>query len=282
MCEWTSTGQIAGVGKVSVSSGVQTDEARTRLGRPTFPVDVVRQDETLTALIHKIGHEIGNPLTAIISLATILERYPADQASAAKLATYAGSIIEEAWRISSLNERLVLLLSTRSGNPAPCDVGALCARALSRYKSRTKRKGLTIKSPEAVLPGGSAIYADSEQLTLLFMELLANAHQAMLYFDEESGVPQKSYVVTLAVEVDDDRVHVLLSNPLREPIRGDLSELFSPLVTHYEDRKHVGVGLTVAYSIVSRFDGAIEVLEESSPAGLSFTVRMSFPRAPAN
>lgn len=250
----------------------------SRIGRPGFPAAEVRDGEILSQLIHKVGHEIGNPLTAIISLSTILERFPLDSSSSDKLASYAASIIDEAWRISSLNERLVLLLSSRTGNVAPCDVGPLLTKALSKYKSRTKRKNFAIDMAP-LLPGGSTVIADAEQLVQLFVELLSNAHQGMLYPDEDAGHAMPSYRCGVTVTPEDKFVEISVRNRIDGAVPFDLNDLFRPLVTKYEDRKHVGLGLTVAHSIVERLDGTIQVLEQIDENGAAFTVSVRLPRA---
>src|SRR5262245_24972844 len=101
----------------------------TRVGKVKLNFTDIRAEELLSHLIHKLGHEIGNPLTSIISLGTILERFSisapgrGETLPPEKIASYASSIIDEAWRISSLTEKLVLTLSNRRGNPVASDLG---------------------------------------------------------------------------------------------------------------------------------------------------------------
>ena len=45
-----------------------------RVGKPKFTKSDFRTPDKLSGFVHKIGHEVGNPLTSIISLASILHR----------------------------------------------------------------------------------------------------------------------------------------------------------------------------------------------------------------
>lgn len=255
----------------SVASSIRT-------GQPDFSPASVRDGESLSQLIHKVGHEIGNPLTAIISLSTILERFPLDSSSSGKLGSYAGSIIDEAWRISALNERLVLLLSSRTGNVSPCDLSQLITKALNKYKSRTKRKNFAVDM-QSLLPEQCAVLADSEQMVQLLLELLSNAHQALLYHDEDAGQTTQIYRCSLSLSTEDDHIVLSLRNRIPEPVPFDLDDIFRPMVTRYEDRKHVGLGLTVAHAIVERFDGTLQAVEERSESGATFSIHVRLPRA---
>ena len=63
--------------------GLESAPGRTvvRSGKPPFLASELRAGETLSEIGHKFGHEVGNPLTAIISLASIVSRtIPADKA----------------------------------------------------------------------------------------------------------------------------------------------------------------------------------------------------------
>ena len=65
----------------SSHSNDQTED-NIRVGKGKFFSPSIRQGELLSDLIHKIGHEIGNPLTSIISLASIIERFGGPTAGA--------------------------------------------------------------------------------------------------------------------------------------------------------------------------------------------------------
>ena len=134
------------------ATGANSRKTQLRTGKPPLGRGELRSGELLSEIGHKFGHEVGNPLTAIISLASILGRtIPADkdsidalfsgQVTAApaapqtskaaapndvdrlklvlsRLPDYANSITQEAWRISALTETLVFLLSDRFNKQA--------------------------------------------------------------------------------------------------------------------------------------------------------------------
>lgn len=257
------------------------NEYKTRFGSPTFDPVTVLTGETLSNLIHKIGHEIGNPLTAIISLGTIIERFSRESPSAdvestfKKTSGYAGSIIDEAWKISALSERLVMLLSQKPGNVGPCNLGEALAKSLQ--KQRLRNRGRTPNVLVSTLGDKPCIaLIDSEQLAVFFGEIFLNAQNAIGY---ELGGDDANHPVTALLRTEGDRVLFALTNDTPEPRSGDLDSLFDLCTTTYGDRKHLGIGLTMCWTIISRFGGTMRLIEQSRQSGYSFTVEVSLPAA---
>src|SRR5262249_40647503 len=150
-------------------------EHTTRLGKVKFDSLEALSPQVLSRLVHKFGHEVGNPLTSLISLASILERFPTVQGSAQqgavgqKVPSYARSIISEAWRVSLLTEKLVLLLSDKHGSPSPCNIAKCIERTLSRMKTR---QGVDTDFIQLCLPGDAGLSAaiDQDQFMVLLSE----------------------------------------------------------------------------------------------------------------
>jgi nitrogen-specific signal transduction histidine kinase/CheY-like chemotaxis protein len=268
----------------------------SRSGRPLFSLDHLRDKEVLSRLIHKIGHEIGNPLTSIISLATIIERFaPLVVAGAnseggietAKVSSYATSIIDESWRISNITEKLVLLLSQKPGGPSICDVGKCTQKALNKIKSRkktdTSRVHLRLHGSEPPM-----VFIDPDQFIALVTELLDNAFQAIEYSEEgrveaepenTESLPADPEITLEASSVGNSTI-LAVHSLSKEPCSLELSTLFEPLITAYTDKKHIGIGLAMAYSIAQRADGEIEVRETKVNGCYQFTAQVRLPRQP--
>ena len=259
---------------------MSAEESNIRIGTPTFDPGVIRSADVLSDLIHKVGHEIGNPLTAIISLAAIIERFHHESTSgepgayAKKTASYAGSIMDEAWKISALSERLVMLLSQKPGNVSSCDLLEAVEKAVQKLRMRQKNKRLDIVIQQ-IGDGSCEVAIDSEQLNVLIIELIVNAQNALLYEWPQDLPPGP---ISAFIRAGENSCVMLISNEVPEPRALDISSLFDPFVTTNADRKHLGLGLTVCWAILKRFDCTVRIIEQPSVAGRSFTVEATFPR----
>lgn len=227
-------------------------------------------------LVHKVGHEIGNPLTSIISLGTIIERFSeakgAEGIEPEKIAAYAKSIIKEAWRISGINEKLVLLLSQRHPSPAPCNVAAAIERSINKLKSR----GIVDPSLVRLVVNGAVspeAYIDQDQFLIILNELISNAATAIAA--EEGGAK-----VSVQAACEDGCAQVIVENPLAGPIVFELSALFEPFVTSYENQKRLGIGLSTVAVLVERFNGKVELREVSREGRLFFQAIVNLPVPP--
>ncbi len=258
-----------------------------RKGSPDFHPDSVRSGDSLSNLMHKIGHEIGNPLTAIIALATIMERFqgessPSDVPGSSpyqKVNSYSTSIIDEAWRISGLNEKVVLLLSTKPGNLGCCVVTEVLAKAAQKFKSRHKRKRIEVRVAPPELPE-PIVWADYEQVLALFTEAITNAYQSFAYRSDDA--PPVPPIVDVTIDRVDGFIRTTFSNLIEKPLPFPPEELFAAAVTEHGDRKHVGLGLTVGWTIVHRFHGRIAAAELDTPEGLRFSLEILLPESPSD
>ena len=259
----------------------RTQQEGTRTGSPQFNPSVILSSEILSNLIHKIGHEIGNPLTAIISLATIIERFNDESAvqdlaaSLKKISGYSTSIIDEAWKISALSERLVMLLSSKPGNPAPCDVADTFRRTARKLSARGRIRKLELAINQiGAVP--AVAYIDADQFIIVLQELFSNATHAAIYSapgSAERVIPP----LTVLIKGEAETSYFAISNAAAAAAAVEPSALFEPFVTTWADKKHLGLGLTVCWAVVHRFGGSMQIVEERSGAGYTFTVAITLP-----
>ncbi len=260
-----------------------------RAARPEFDPADLRHGELLSSLAHKIGHEIGNPLTSIISLATIVERFSnADDQSQSlspeKVANYSRSIVSEAWRISALNERMVSLLSIKTGHASDVEIARVIEAALKRISTRKQLDcSDVIIRFEKDAPQTARI--DSDHLLLVIEELVGNALQSIAYSasgDSENAFPPP---VVLSIAAGETGVRIEVSNPITQPFSGELHSVFEPFVGEHADQKHIGIGLPMVVGILQRTDArgtsrpSIEVQERSDGKGLQFVATVNLPTA---
>jgi C4-dicarboxylate-specific signal transduction histidine kinase len=256
-------------------------QTNTRTAVPQFEPTSVQSGEVLSNLIHKIGHEIGNPLTAIISLATIIERFGDETPGQdfapmlKRLAGYSTSIIEEAWKISAQSERLVMLLSQKPGNCSACGLAEAVKKTAQKLRSRGRVKKLDLLVSE-IGERPAQWFMDAEQLHLLLQELFLNASAGLSYagFSDVAGSNANIHVL---IKGGTEESYLAVSNEFDAPAPEDLACLFEPFVSNWSEKKHLGLGLTVCWSIVRRFNGRIQIIEEKQSDRWRFTVAIHLP-----
>jgi signal transduction histidine kinase len=276
--------------------GAAGQKSVLRTGAPQHSRDELLSQEVLSEIGHKFGHEVGNPLTAIISLASILGRaVPAEKGALdalfsqhsqpgsnpeldrtklllTRLPDYANSITQEAWRISSLTETLVFLLSERANRNAASELEKSLNRALAKLNSRARiRKQLfDVKLPR-LLP---FFRVEQDQFVFLLGELLTNAAQAIS--DMEIS-PDRAISIELLPGSETGKGVIVVTNPIARPCPFELSSLFKPFVTEYGARKQLGLGLPTVAAIVDRHGGELELNEVTDERGrLLFQARLTF------
>lgn len=246
-----------------------------RSGIPQYdPANILSKQE-LSTLIHKIGHEIGNPLTAIISLASIIERFAADINTnadfAGKISSYSSSIINESWRINQHSEKLVMLLSQKIGNLYLLNITDVINQAHKKFQLRNKNKNLAIHTIANTQDTPHA-FVDNDQFVILLSELFFNACSYQAYENQSEETE-----INIEIESDDKFSKIFIYNKIKEALPFELEKLFEPYITKYADKKHLGIGLTMCLNIVKKFKGNITISEMEKNKELFFCIELSLP-----
>jgi len=243
-----------------------------RIAGPDYSFSAYREGELLSELVHKIGHEIGNPLTAIISLGSLLQRISEDPqglSGSDKSGSYINSMVSESWRVGLLNERMVLLLSSRPNNQELSPVRRVVEKAAQRLQGFAEFEGL---DPEISLHNEECtIQIDPAQFQVVVSELLRNAH-----LESPEGSSQPSVKVS-AFENEEGETVFEVSNLFDSPLPEELSQVFRPFTKGHETKKGAGLGLAVVWSIVERAGGRVEVEEDHKNEVGQFTTRVVVP-----
>jgi len=123
----------------------------------------------------------------------------------------------------------------------------------NRYK-----KGITVHKDYGDLP---LVYCYSGQLNQVFMNLLANAGQAI----PDTGD------VWIATRQVDDKVQIVVRDNGVGISKEDIPKIFDPFFTTKDVGGGTGLGLSITYGIIQRHGGTIEVDSELGK-GTTFTV----------
>lgn len=211
--------------------------------------------EAIGRLAGGIAHDFNNLLTVILACSELLEMSlgPEDPRR-----TDAGTIIDTAFRASSLTRQLLTFGRRQETNAVPMDLGSVVA---SMEKMLRRLIGEDVELEVSRGPDLGLIQADTAQMEQVVLNLVVNARDAM-----PSG----------------GRVRVETSNWNRDPsdLQGHRSvvltvsdtgtgippearaHLFEPFFTTKPMGKGTGLGLATVYGIVKQAGGTIRVHSE--------------------
>ncbi len=241
--------------------------------KPNFVLRDFLVGDTFSEFIHKYVHDVGNPLTGIISVCSIMQTMAEmGKLESTKIGEYSAMIAKEAWKLSALNQRLVALISTREPSFAACNIEHNFQNTLQKLQSRDAVKFENLKIDVELLADNLEVIADNNQLNLLATELLTNCAESFARQGELAEEP--SWKVRLIISRDtahDKGICISVISDTSSILKGDdnsdakefsseIKELFEPYITiGFPSEKKLGFGLTIAQVIVERLKGEIEL-----------------------
>jgi K+-sensing histidine kinase KdpD len=218
-----------------------------------------RSDETKTALLRAVSHDLRSPLTAIMAAGEALSSETIADGDRRVLAE---AVAAEASRLSSLVDKLLDLSRLEAGHAPPrtdwCSIEEVITAAVEDLGER----GDAVEV--AVDPDLPFVRADAAQLERAFVNLLENA----VRFSAGGRV-----LVRARARADRIALEVVDRGP---GIPGDdLERVFEPFYQRPDDRSHEGsgLGLAIVRGLVAVNGG--RVWAESAPGqGTTFTVEL--------
>ncbi len=209
-----------------------------------------------------VAHEINNPLTGVITFAHLLKKtIPEEGRQREDLDT----IIHEAERCSRIVRGLLEFARGGEIVRKQLDINDMLDRTLCLMKYQPKFGTVEINRQYAEdLP---EIEADQDQVQQVFVNLIANATEAM------GGEGRLSLSTRTVDDVNGHgfgiRVEVIDSGP--GIAEADLVRIFDPFFSTKETGEGTGLGLSVTYRIVENHGGRIAVSSKVG-AGTRFAV----------
>jgi signal transduction histidine kinase len=130
------------------------------------------------------------------------------------------------------------------------------------------RKMADIETVKEFVPQSPMIMGDKDQVQEVFVAMILNAIDAM---------PKKGKLIIRTLSLlDNELVKVEISDTGVGIKRDQIERISEPFFTTKESGKAIGLGLTIAYGIVARHKGKIEV---QSTLGVGTTFTLLFPMA---
>jgi signal transduction histidine kinase len=230
-----------------------------------------------------VAHEINNPLTTIIGLASLLLDAP-------ELASAGAETYEDLQMINHDRDIVRSLLDfARADTPKrrPTDFNQLVEEAIFLVYTKSVSQKIALLKSLADLP---EIYLDSNQVKQVIVNLLNNAVQVMLNNGDRPAVltittnlasipPQANGKLTDKVK-EQPVVICKISDTGRGINPEHLSKIFDPFFTTKEVGQGTGLGLSISYGIIEKHGGSIQV--DSKPGeGSTFSMMLPVTAPPS-
>lgn len=208
-----------------------------------------------------VGHDLRNPLSAIVTGARLLENQTTDPGQLRTIAR----MVSSSQRMTNMIEQLLDLTRVRSGGgvgfvqaPEPVAVDALVRRSVDELASTHPQHKIVVETtPDAMAMG------DGERLLQLFSNLVANA----LHHGDTNQL------ISISVSVDARHVVVSIHNGgvIPDEVRAKLFDPFRERDRTAARSRGLGLGLFIAQQIALAHTGRVEV-SSSAAEGTRFSV----------
>ena len=227
--------------------------------------------ETMSALTTSMGHELAQPLSAVLHNAEALQRMvKADGALPGDTDEILGDIRSGAELAIKIFHRHRSMLRGRQIERKPIDLHGVIEASLGLVARDTREQQIEV----TLVLTSAACIVDGDQVLLqqVFLNLLRNAMDAL------AETPPAARRVTIESECRAAAVDVSVSDTGSGLPAEVIGTLYKPFVT--TKAQGLGVGLTVAKSIVTAHGGTIAA-HGNPGGGTTFTVTLPRATAPA-
>ena len=234
------------------------DANRAYQGLKEAQEQVIRSEKlaSLGKLSATIAHEINNPISAVLTyvklMIKLVKRGRFSQDRAEDISRYLDTMASEMTRCGEIVKDL-LAFSRRSRIAIkPQNIDQIIGRTLALTSHELKLKEIRFVSE--IEPDLPMARCDFRQIQQVLLNLISNASEAM----EGGGVLS----ISAARAGKLGFVEITISDTGRGISKEDQKIIFEPFFTTKAEGKGVGLGLSVAYGIITNHNGLIEVKSE--------------------
>jgi two-component system NtrC family sensor kinase len=208
-----------------------------------------------------VAHEINNPLTTILGQAHLL----LDHADVTPHVRERVKIVaDEASRAARIVQNLLLFARHYPPERRPCSLADQVRRVIELIGYQLVHDQIRIETDIVSSP---PVWADENQIQQVVLNLVQNAHQAMVKQDGERLLTVRVRATGATVSLE-----VLDTGPGIEPEA--LSRVFDPFFTTKPPGEGSGLGLSVSYGIVTEHKGRLRGENRTDRRGAIFTVEL--------
>jgi PAS domain S-box-containing protein len=206
-----------------------------------------------------LAHEIGTPLNVIAGTAEfLLGDLAADDPRRADMEV----ISQESHRVADLVRRLLGLVRERGGQPAPVALHDLIDHTLRLLTYRFQQAHIEVV--KHYTPHVPLVFGVREELEQVLLNLLVNAWHAM----------PVGGTITITTERLEAQAVIAISDTGCGIPEAYMSRLFEPFFTTKPPEQGTGLGLAVAYQLITAHDGRIAI---ASQVNEGTTVTITLP-----
>lgn len=247
-------------------------EGQRFLGSLTVIVDIseikhlesqILQSEKLSAvgqLVSGVAHELNNPLSSIIGLAKLL----AQDVGVKKFRDDLEIIYKEGYRCHKIVDNLLTFARKHTPEKIWTDIHDVIISVLELRSFQFRKDEIHIqKKFSSKIP---KLYIDFHQFQQVFLNLITNAHQALLAKSDNRKI-------TLSTKIQDEKVHISISDNGSGIPTSIFSKIFDPFFTTKDQGQGTGLGLSICYGIIDNHEGVITV-ENLPNSGACFNIEL--------
>lgn len=251
------------------TSRAQLEDSRVALEQSLATLKATQnqlvQSEKLSAVgqfVAGVAHELNNPLTAVIGFAGLVQKTNAKADEDTR--TNLDFIVNAADRCHRIVRSLLGFARQHTPERKLADVNHLLDEVIEImvYDLRTSNIKV-VKDYQAPLP---RIFGDAHQLQQVFINILANARQAVQGFRRDGQV-------TLRTRADGGTIRIELGDngPGIKPEH--LAKIFDPFFTTKPVGKGTGLGMSLSYGLIQEHGGKISI-QSTYGHGATFVIEL--------
>jgi len=266
--ERTGTGQFA---PLPVAAAGRSDEVETLIRTfNTMEAQLLAREKELLqskklaaigTLAAGVAHELNNPLSNIYTTAQRLLKKSGD-AGPDFLKRGLNDIFGETMRVKTIVSDLLGFARGREPNPRFVELRSLVGGAWAQLAGTRDVSGVRLQI--TLVPEEIVIFVDPEQLEQVFLNLFANACDAM------AGAGK----LTVHAEEEDATVRIRVADSGPGMSRETADKIFEPFFTTKD--RGTGLGLAIVFNIIQKHGGSIQV---DSREGTGTAFALTLPKA---
>ncbi len=215
---------------------------------------------SLGQMAASIAHEVNNPLAGVLVYTQLLSKKIAGDNMSKEIALdYLSKMDSELTRSTRLIRNLLDFARQSPPTLREVNLNDVVNRALDLAALSAEPQGIQVV--EDLSPSPPKVMADFDQLQQVCTNLILNAIQAM----PDGGR------LTLHTSADNSQLKIEVQDTGCGISEENMRKLFTPFFTTKGKGKGVGLGLAVAYGIIQRHHGRIEV-QSKEGEGTTFTI----------
>ncbi len=207
-------------------------------------------------LTSQVAHELNNPLYGIMNTLELLKSEVPPENKRRKLLDMS---LSEIVRLADMLKKMLSFSKPEQEIKRPVNVVTIVDEILMLHEKQLQEHSIKIKTDYA--EEITDVYASTNQLRQVFLNMVSNARDAM----PDGGE------LTVKIFIENGFVNIRFADTGVGIAEDNLSKIFDSFFTTKSSVKGVGLGLSVCYGFIKDHGGDITV--ESTPgAGTAFTI----------